>query len=188
MEDGIDGCLGKPLFVPRVDVNPRRGEERFGKVSDNPLVAIVDIAKAQTLPVGARDHQPAFAAPIPRTGIARGGRVHAMDRLDFVRANRLVFHQVVNFGHARRVRGQEVVSDVDVPFALPEWKAGVGYMPCPHKAFIAWGNAFGGLLACIDRGKPNNNRRCHVLGRRLGELFRVLTPQPPTMSSLPHQV
>ena len=47
----IDSTLGKPFFVPSVDINPGRGEEGFGKVCDNPPVIILRMSEAKALPV-----------------------------------------------------------------------------------------------------------------------------------------
>lgn len=101
-EDLINRTPRQALPVPRIDIDPRRREKSLGKIRHHPLVVVVvDMAEAQTFPVRACDSQSALAAPVPGTGVTGCWGVDAMDRFDFVGADGLVPHQVVDLGHPR---------------------------------------------------------------------------------------
>lgn len=80
----IHSSLRKALLVARVNINPSRREERFGKVSHNPLITVFGIAIPKTLPVRAGDDEPTFSAPIPSARIAWRRGIDTVDGFNLV--------------------------------------------------------------------------------------------------------
>ena len=86
----------QPSSVLGVHINPRRREERLSKHSNNPLITSpLFLPPAQELPMAARNHQQALAAPVPFASAstartAAGYLIHAMHGGDFVAVEALV--------------------------------------------------------------------------------------------------
>lgn len=93
----IHGSLGKTLLVARVNINPSRCEECFGKVCHDPLITVLGIAVPKTLPVRAGDDQPTFSAPIPSARIAWRRGIDTVDGFNLVRVDGLVPNHIIDF-------------------------------------------------------------------------------------------
>lgn len=128
--------LRQSLRGSRVNVHAGGSKERLRKVGYGPFLsfALGTWPVSQYFPARRRDHQPPFSPPMPRPTIhapARNRSIDATYRLDLLRADGLVCHQVVYALRAAVASARNwCVRDSDVSLRAPHWESRVCNMPC----------------------------------------------------------